>query len=289
MEQIRQAVERAKAAEAADTLKDSALASKGRATTVRAHPANIPPDQVRTSTLNMGLIKQIGLDSEHIESRRIVAHHAPDLRSKSFDMLRTQTLQAMDQNHWQFLAITSPTPSCGKTLTAVNLALSIARQPDRSALLLDLDFHKPQIADTLGLKPKHGVVSLLDGRSSLIDALISVRAGNVNMMVLPAETRVIDSTELIASRAMVNMLHQIKHDFPSHTVILDLPPLLASDDVISLLPQVDCVLLVAAVGTSTISEIKECNKHLQSSALLRIVLNKTSEHASAYYGHYSGG
>ena len=78
-------------------------------------------------------------------------------------MLRTQVLQAMDQKNWQFLAITSPTAGCGKTVTAINLALSIARQPERSALLVDMDLQRPAVANYLGIKCRHGVRSILEG------------------------------------------------------------------------------------------------------------------------------
>src|ERR1700733_730191 len=86
-----------------------------------------------------GQNQEIALNAAYLESNRIIAHDDMDPRSKFFDMLRTQVLQSMDQRHWKILGITSPTPGCGKTVTAVNLAFSIARQPDRSVLLVDLD------------------------------------------------------------------------------------------------------------------------------------------------------
>src|SRR4029079_1373189 len=115
---------------------------------------------------------------------------------------------------WQVLGITSPTPGCGKTLTAVNLAFSIARQPERSVFILDLDLHKPQIAANLNMRPKHGIVSVLEGRSNLGDTVVEAHVGNLKMLVLPAEARVIDTTELIASRAMSRLLEDIKRNFP---------------------------------------------------------------------------
>ena len=91
-----------------------------------------------------------------LESRRIISYDVADQRSKSFDMLRTQILQSMHQNKWQVLAITSPTAGCGKTLTAINLALSVARQPECSALLVDMDLQKPQVARRLGIPMRDG-------------------------------------------------------------------------------------------------------------------------------------
>jgi MinD superfamily P-loop ATPase len=71
----------------------------------------------------------------------------------------------------------------------------------------------------------------------------------------------------------------------SRIVVLDLPPLLTGHDVISVLPQIDCVLLVAAVGTSKVSEIEECYKYLQATSVVRFVLNKApqSKSTAAYY------
>jgi MinD-like ATPase involved in chromosome partitioning or flagellar assembly len=82
---------------------------------------------------------------------------------------------------------------------------------------------------------------------------------------------------------MSKMLQDVRRDYPSRIVILDLPPLLSSDDVIAVLPQIDCVLLVTAVGTSTVSEVKQCNRHLQSSDVVRVVVNKVEEPRSKYY------
>ncbi len=61
----------------------------------------------------------------------------------------------MGVSGWRVLGVTSPTPGCGKTLTAVNLAFSMARQPDQAVVLVDLDFQKPQVGNSLGVIPAH--------------------------------------------------------------------------------------------------------------------------------------
>jgi Mrp family chromosome partitioning ATPase len=88
---------------------------------------------------------------------------------------------------------------------------------------------------------------------------------------------------LIGARAMRNLLQELRTSYKSHIVILDLPPILSSDDVIALLPQIDCILLVAAVGLSKASEVEECKRHLQSSNLVRVVVNKATEANTNYY------
>jgi protein-tyrosine kinase len=221
-------------------------------------------------------IQEVELDGAYLQSRRITSFDDKNPHSRSFDMLRTQVLQSMERKGWKILAVTSPTPSCGKTLTAINLALSIARQPERSVLLVDMDLRKPQVADCLGLTRDEGLLGVLERRVALASAIIPARVGNCKFEVLPTASA-LHSSDLMSSSVMGTLLHDLRIDRQSRIVILDLPPLLSSDDVIAILPQVDCVLLVAAVGTSTVSEIEECNKHLQSTDLVRFVLNKVPE------------
>ena len=274
MENIRQAVERVKAHQSAGSGQKSLAGS--------AVPRLQSEMDVGAACGNDAQNQEIELNSVHLQSKRIISHDITDPRSRAFDMLRTQVLQSMDLKGWKTLAVTSPTPACGKTLTALNLAISIARQPDRSVLLVDLDFRKPQVAACLGLKCDEGVLSVLEGRTTLSDAIIPARVGNLRFMVLPTAST-IRSSELISSRAMTAMLEDIKREYHSKTIILDLPPILSGDDVIAILPQMDCVLLVAAVGTTTVAQIKECNKHLQSAEVVRIALNKVLETSTDHY------
>ena len=210
-----------------------------------------------------------------------------DLRSRAFDMLRTQILQSMDVRAWQFLGITSATAACGKSVVATNLALSIARQPERSVLLIDMDLQKPQVANYLGLNSDRGIVSVLAGKTSLQDALVSARIRNGQVLVLPCEMRMANSSAWIASRAMDALLQEIKRRFPNWTVVIDLPPILASDDVISILPRLDCIAFVVGAGTTTPEEIKECNRHLESAEVVRVILNKSEDAGASYYCSYS--
>ncbi len=203
-------------------------------------------------------------------------------------MLRTQILQPMDLKSWQFLGITSATEGCGKSVVAINLALSIARQPQRSVLLVDLDLQKPQVANYLGLKSDRGVLNVLAGHVTLQDALIQADIMGERFMVLPCEQATLNSSGWIASRPMSALLQEIKQNFWNWTVIFDLPPILMGDDVISILPRLDCIAFVVGAGLTTAEEIKECNKHLDSAEIIRVVLNKSEDTlATDYYYSYA--
>jgi Mrp family chromosome partitioning ATPase len=260
MENIRQAVERARA----------------------THGAGVPIGTSQHAPASIvGSIQE--LDASHLESNRIIAYDPKDQRSTTYDVLRTQVLRFMDLNARKFLAVTSPTPACGKTVTAINLAMSISRQPDRSVLLVDMDIQKAQVSNYLGITFADGLLSVLEGRVPLASAVVRARAGKNELLVLPTEISTFGSSDWMTSQAMTRLFEQIRQDFPFQTVIVDLPPVLYGDDVIAILPQLDCVLLVAAIGTSTIGEIQECNKHLQSAEVVRLVLNKVTEPSANYY------
>jgi protein-tyrosine kinase len=225
------------------------------------------------------------MNKARLESKRIVAHDPVGAGGRYYDMLRTQVLQAMDHNGWHILAITSPTAGCGKSLTACNLAMSIARLPERSVLLVDMDLHKPSIADYLGLDVRHGLLSVLRGEAGLSSAIVKASIGDNRLLVLPGEVSRSGSAEWMASQAMTNCLQALRRDFKSHVIILDVPPVLVGDDVITLLPQIDSVLLIAGIGGSTLSDIKECYKHIRSTPIVRVVVNKVSDKSEGYYGY----
>jgi Mrp family chromosome partitioning ATPase len=231
-------------------------------------------------------IQQIELRSAHLESNRIIAHDDADVRSKSFDMLRTQVLQAMDQKNWKLLGITSPSPGCGKTVTSINLAFSIARHLDRQVLLVDFDLQRPKVATTMGITGVSGLLSLLEDQISLSEAIVQTYIGRCSIKVLPVEKSISDSSTWMASRAMNVLLRAIRTEYQSHIIIFDLPPILASDDVITVLPQLDCALLVAAAGTTKATEIEECNRHLKATQVIRFVLNKAVAEHPYYYRAY---
>ena len=274
MDHIRQAVERAKSSAPSET---PAPESSWVGSQPRASAAG--------GARSFGL--ETDLNSHHLEAHRIISHEVLNPRSKPFDILRTQVLQSMDRNSWQVLGVTSPTPGCGKSVVAINLALSIARQTERSALLVDMDMQKPQVANYLGLDcDNKGLMSVLEGRTNLNDALIQARIRQQQLLVLPCETATASSSDWMASRPMAALLQEIKRNFKPWTVVVDLPPLLTSDDVISILPQIDCVLFVAAIGSTTVGDVKECNKYLDASSIVQVVVNKSPDTPHAYYYGY---
>lgn len=226
------------------------------------------------------------LDRLELQDNRIMAYDGIDRRSAHYDMLRTQVLQILDEAHIKTLAVTSPRPGCGKTVTAVNLAFSIARQHEQSVLLVDLDLRKPMVSSYLGIRPEHGVHDVVEGRCRLNEAVIRPDLGQGRLSILAPAAPIASPTELIVSSKMKALTERFKTDKRFTVIIYDLPPMLSADDFLGFLPQIECAMLVAAVGETAVQEIAECERLIGDDKFLGCVLNKTAK-GEAGYTYYS--
>jgi len=223
----------------------------------------------------------VDLDTRHLEAHRIITFDNEDPDAVSFDILRTQVLSKMEENGWKTLAITSPTPECGKTVVSLNLAMSIAKQTDKTALVVDFDLKKPKVSDYMGLKMEKGLLDYLEKDTEIKDILVN--PSFPRLVLLPNRVPIRNSTETLTSRKVKNLVLDLKDRYEERIIIFDLPPLMAGDDAIAFMPQVDCVLLVVASNQTKPVEIKEARRQLQSANLLGVVLNKSAEKQKRYY------
>ena len=104
-------------------------------------------------------------------------------------------------------------------------------------LLVNLDLQKPKVAEYLGVNAKSGLLSVLEGRAGLLDVIVQASIGRSKMLVITRESCKSGSAEWMASQAMTMTLQALERDFRSHVIILDMPPVLAGDDLISVLPK----------------------------------------------------
>ena len=267
MEQIKQAIKKAKAE------RDSLPA--------RRQPQ--PVDQAAGQGSPLPMPANCKLKPAHLETTRIVAFDGEDPKTAAYDMLRTRIMQKMRFAGWHSLGITSPRQGCGKTVTAINLAFSLARQPDQTVILADLDFRKPTISRSLGFNAERDIHTVLNGDAQLTSCFSRPDLGGPGLRILANSNPVMDPSIIVHSQRMKSLMKSMKEAAGSGFVIVDLPPVLAADDVIALLPQLDCVLLIVAAGETTPAEIEECDRLLSAANSVDIVLNKSDESDHSYY------
>lgn len=202
---------------------------------------------------------------------RIVSFEGGPLAT-SFDVLRTRILLQMRTNNWRRLAITSPGAACGKTMTSLNLAFSLARQPEVRNILVEMDMRRPAMAKTLGLKKQQLFSRVLGGNESPEDHL--VRYGT-NLAIGTNYRPATNPAELLMNPRTGEVLAAIEERYDPTLMIFDMPPMLAGDDTMAFLDQVDCVLLVGAAESTTIKEVDLCEQDLaRHTNVLGVVLNK---------------
>jgi len=201
-----------------------------------------------------------------------------------FRLLRTHVLKRMRQRGWNTLAILSAGPDEGKTYTAINLAMAIASHQDSTALLVDLDLRFPRLHRRLGFLPQAGIEDCLRGEATLPEALLSVE-GYPGLMLLPARAPVDHSSELISGAGARALFREIKDRYPNRIVIYDLPPVLATDDALSFLPQVDAALMVVGDGRTRREDLTRCLDLLRDTPILGTVLNGSRRERSAEYAY----
>jgi len=279
MERIKLAIERARQQAGASSAPPYPAGDAGM-----DRPGDAPAVPGSPEHASLGApVDLLPLDPAHLEKHRIVALDPANPYRREFDLLRTQVLQKMQEHGWRTIAVTSPSVQSGKTVVAVNLALSIAHHPSRTALLVDFDLRRPQVAACLGLPRGESLNDVLEGRGELRDAI--VHAGIPKFLVLPTHKKVPGAAEVLASDKVSKIISGLRDHYPERVIIFDMPPITAVDDVIAVLPRMDCVLLVVGSGSSTRRELEEAQRHLARSNLLGVVVNKAAEQ-SALDGYY---
>jgi capsular exopolysaccharide synthesis family protein len=222
--------------------------------------------------------------SETWLQNRLVAADAGGI-ADTFRLLRTKVLQAMREHGWRTLAVVGATEGVGKSTIAANLALSISLDDNQTVLLVDADLRKPRTASYFGIQPELGLVDYLSNQAELQQVLVN--PGVPRLVLLPGRGSAPNSTELMGSRRMQELVPQLRERYESRLVLFDLPPLLATGDALSFLPRFDCSLMVVEDGGNTAAQLVEAKRMLECIPSVGWVLNKQSARAAEYYHqHY---
>ena len=216
------------------------------------------------------------------ESERILEPGAPGPAGAAYKMLRTQVLRRLDSISANTLAILSASNGEGKTLTAINLAVAIAADTGRTALLVDLDLRNPGIHRRLGFEPTVGIEECLQERRPVFEAMVKI-AGYDRLTVLPARTRVEQSSELISAQRTGELVQELRSRYFNRVLIFDLPPVLLADDALAFSRFVEAGLFVVAEGKTERQGLARGLALLDRLPIIGTVLNRSQESVGTYY------
>jgi protein-tyrosine kinase len=230
------------------------------------------------------------VDRDQCREQRVLLNGAEDKDAAAvaaYRMLRTRLLQRTRTNKWTTIAVTSAGPNDGKTLTAINLALSMAREKTRDVVLLDLDMRKPSVCRTLGVLPPRELRGCLELGDHFRDPFFTI--GNENLLIAGSVTPSEQASELLASAHFDALLSAVRDGVANPIVLIDLPPVLLTDDALVVAPKIDAMLVVASEGLTGRAELAKALHLLSEFHIAGVVLNRAAESTPGYDYGYSVG
>lgn len=210
-----------------------------------------------------------------LRENRVITGFGPGQISDAYKILCVQVLQRMKERGWNALAVVSPGEGEGKTLTATNLAISLASEVDRTVLLVDADLRKPGVHKLFGVAPEHGLSDHLIGNVPIERMLFN--PGIERFVVLPGGRPLRNSVEMLGSAKMIRLVQELKLRYPSRIIVFDLPPILSAADALAFSPFVDAAVMVVRETRTGRQAIRRAAEMLASVELLGTVLNHSSE------------
>ncbi len=221
---------------------------------------------------------------------RLVAALAPQsLAAEQYRSLRTRIKRAENGRAVRAIVITSPNKGDGKSLTAANLALTMAQEFQQRVLLVDADLRRPAVHRLFGAPAEPGLSDVLMGAADLDEALVHLPAPPPDAAARGAPPS--HPAELLGSAAMRRVLDTLRTRFDR--ILIDMPPVAPLADLHIVAPMVDGVLMIVRAGVTPKPAIERALSGLDMSKVLGLVLNEAGGHsadASTYegYGYIAG-
>jgi capsular exopolysaccharide synthesis family protein len=232
-----------------------------------ATPMAWAPASAQTATLDTTLATY----TVRLDPMLVAGLATKSLAAEQYRALRTRLVQAERGGALRIVLVTSPQKGEGKSVTAANLALTMAQELGRRVVIVEADLRKPSLQHLFGLPPGPGLADYLSGAAELKDAMKFLP--DHNLTVLPAGATPPNPAELLGSTAMRRVLDHLRTRFDR--VILDTPPVLPLADVAILAPVVDGALMVIRAGYTPKPAIENALRAFDASRLIGVVLNES--------------
>ena len=226
--------------------------------------------------------KRIYLDPGVIAKNRCFAHldNVPEM--EAYRVLRTQIMQRTRGTGCNTIMVTSALPGEGKTITAINLAFTFAREFQHTVLLVDGDLRKQSIHKYLGYAGEKGLIDYL-ADSAPVSELIKW-PGIEKISLISGGRSCQESAEMLGSPRMKELVSEMKSRYHERYIIFDVPPILSGAEALTFYPLVDYVIVVVQAGKTSMDDVKKALQFLPKEKILGFALNRclTSSQSEPY-------
>ena len=244
------------------------------------------PEITDIATIDRGMLAESGM----IVPGAPVGPLAEEFRLIKRQLLITSTriAEGGSPDKARSVLVCSAKPGDGKTFCAVNLALSLAAERDTEVLLVDADFAKPDVLNTLGLADSPGLLDALTDISLDVETLV-LRTDVGGLSILPAGAKTAMDTELLASQRTRTVIARLLEANPRRIIIFDSPPALAASPASVLAMLVGQVMMVVRADHTAENDLKQAVAQLDACEHISLTLNAVAfvpggHRFGTYYG-----
>lgn len=235
--------------------------------------------------------RPVQIDLDRLAASGMIVPDAPSsLIAEEFRVLKRPLLANAARNksrpirNANLIMVTSALPQEGKSFVAANLAMSIAMELERTALLIDADVASPSLPGLLGLHPQAGLLDVLQDRTMHIgDVMLRTNVEKLNLVM--AGTSHPRATEMLASETMARLLDEIANRYPDRIVIFDSPPLLLTTQARALARHMGQIVFVVHAEQTLQSAVKEALSTIDGCPVKYAVLNQARSTNQIVYGY----
>jgi receptor protein-tyrosine kinase len=242
-----------------------------------------------------GRSQPIGIDLARLSAMGMVSPESPRSGvAEEYRVIKRPLLKNVSDGsnvagaNSNLIMVTSSLPGEGKSFTAINLAISIAMELDRTVLLVDADVSKPSVLKVLGLPPRRGLMDVLaEGNYDLSEVML--RTNIPKLSILPAGMPHERATEFLASESMNRLLAEISTRYADRVVIFDSPPLIPTTEARVLATHMGQIVMVVEAGRTTNGALRQALSTIEACPIKLMVLNKARDGGpGGYYGYGYG-
>ena len=240
---------------------------------IQEAPSVRPMDQEKMGYVSPSytVSRSVTLNPQVLAANRCVGFQQDSREMEFYKVLRTQILQRTNGGG-NTVMVTSALPGEGKTLTAINLAFTFAKEFKQTALLVDCDLRQQQIHKVLGFPSEKGIVDYLLNDCPIQE--LFVWPGVEKLAVISGGKTVQESSELLGSPGMKNLVMDMKNRYPDRYVFFDVPPLLTSADSLAFAPFVDYILVTVQAEKTSLHDVNKALRLLPGEKVLGLVMNR---------------
>lgn len=225
--------------------------------------------------------RAVQLDPGFIARNRCLAYTDDARETEAYRILRTRILHRTRSSGSNTILVTSALPGEGKTLTAINLAITFAREFQHTVMLVDGDLRKQNVHKYLGCAGEKGLIDYLADGVPFSELI--AWPGIEKMTLVSGGRPYQESAEILGSPRMKELIPDIKGRYSDRYIIFDAPPILTGADVLTFAPLVDQIIVVVEAGKTSMDVVRKALQFLPQEKILGLVLNRSLSAQPAYY------